>query len=264
MLCRVTHLLTLEWWEGPAFSQKRDPPWKDCLFKVQTRIYFATPFIISEVCGGLTSKLQATVSINNALINGSKTSAKSIKSITLQQTWEQCWTMRPFNKGSNTQPSPVINKNNQLPFIQKTALRRVTTISKNKQTETQVRFAQEITTSVCSWSLLQIFLTIQSIGSWKLFLFGALCLHFTYSPILRCNYTYANLWCSSLAQRGLANGVVRAVPAEANTRPGVINISKDNETNSARSYMPVWLQWAGEGNLGAEVGPLTSGAISVD
>lgn len=54
------------------------------------------------------------------------------------------------------------------------------------------------------------------------------------------------------------------MPAEPNTRPGDINISKDNETNSARSYIPVWLQWAGEGKLGAELGPLTWGAISVD
>lgn len=146
--------------------------------------------------------------------------------------------MRPLNKGSNAQRSPVIHKNNQLPFIQKNNSGEGLQPLKKKK-KSQVLFSQEITTSGCSWSLLQTFLTIQSIGSWKLFLFGPLCVHFTYSSVLRCNYTYANRWCSSLAQRGLANRVVGAVPAEANTRPGVINISKDNETNSARSYMPV-------------------------
>lgn len=69
--------------------------------------------------------------------------------------------------------------------------------------------------------------------------FGTFCLQFTYSPSLQCNYNCVNLQCPSLAQRGLANRVVRAVPAEPNTRPGDINISKDNETNSARSYIPV-------------------------
>lgn len=40
---------------------------------------FATPFIISNIDQWITSKLQATISINNTLISGSKTLVNSIK-----------------------------------------------------------------------------------------------------------------------------------------------------------------------------------------
>lgn len=40
---------------------------------------FATPFIISNIDQWITSKLQATISINNTLINGSRTLVNSIK-----------------------------------------------------------------------------------------------------------------------------------------------------------------------------------------
>lgn len=39
---------------------------------------FATPFIISNIDQWITSKLQATISINNTLISGSKTLVNSI------------------------------------------------------------------------------------------------------------------------------------------------------------------------------------------
>lgn len=151
------------------------------MFKVQTRIYFSTPFIISNAYGGLTSKLQATISINNALINGSKTLAKSIKSITLEQRRVYCWTMRPFNKGSHAQrfthdkqkqPASLPTQNNSGEGL------------KTHKNKPQVRFARETTTSGCSWSLLQTSLTLQNIGSWKLFLL-VLCLQFMYFSSLQ-------------------------------------------------------------------------------
>lgn len=99
-----------------------DSSCKDYLFKVQTRIFFSTPFIDSNVYGGLTSKLQATNSINNVLINGSKTLAKCIKTITLNRDESIAGQCDRLTKAPMQKVSPAINRNNQLPFLLKITL----------------------------------------------------------------------------------------------------------------------------------------------
>lgn len=99
-----------------------DSPCKNYLFKVQNRIYFSTHFIVSNVYGGLTSKLQATNSINNVLINGSKTLAKYIKTITFNRDESIAGQCDRLTKVPKHKVSPMINRNNQLPFLLKITL----------------------------------------------------------------------------------------------------------------------------------------------